>query len=58
VRAVYVGTGHCPVHVVRENGVPDLALTVFANDLRRILSDTSVRGYVRETLAFVNVVRD
>lgn len=42
------------MHVVQENGLPDVALTVFANELRRILSDTSVRGYVRETLAFVN----
>jgi integrase len=54
VRAVYGGTGDYAVHVVRENGVPELALTVFANELRRILSGTSVRGYVRETLAFVN----
>jgi len=54
VRALYGGSGAFPVHVVRDNGLPDLALTVFANDLRRILSDGSVRGYVRETLAFVN----
>jgi hypothetical protein len=54
VRAVYGGTGDFAIHVVRENGVPDLALTVFANDLRRILSDGSVRGYLRESLAFVN----
>ncbi|MGH9371236.1 MAG: hypothetical protein ACRD15_06875, partial [Vicinamibacterales bacterium] len=54
VRAVYGGTGDFAIHVVRENGLPDVALTVFANDLRRILSDGSVRGYLRETLAFVN----
>lgn len=54
LRAVYVANGEFPVHVVRDNGLPDLALTVFANELRRILSDTSLRGYVRETLAFVN----
>lgn len=54
VRAVYGGTGDFGIHVVRENGLPDVALTVFANDLRRILSDGSVRGYLRETLAFVN----
>jgi hypothetical protein len=53
-RALYTAHGEFPVHVVRENGLPDIALTVFANDLRRILSDSSVRGYVRETLAFVN----
>src|SRR5205814_1170127 len=54
VRAVYGGTGDFAVHVVQDDGLPDLALTVFANELRRILSDNSVRGYVRETLAFVN----
>jgi hypothetical protein len=54
VRAVYGGTGDFTIHVVRENGLADIALTVFANDLRRILSEGSVRGYLRETLAFVN----
>jgi integrase len=54
LRAVYGGTGDFAVHIVRENGLPDIALTVFTNELRRILSDNSVRGYVRETLAFVN----
>jgi len=54
VRAVYRGTGDFPIHIVQENGLPDLGLTVFANELRRILSDGSVRGYLRETLAFVN----
>ena len=54
LRALYAAHGEFPVHVVRENGLPDVALTVFANELRRILSDNSVRGYVRETLAFVN----
>jgi integrase len=54
VRAIYGGTGEFPVHVVRENGLPDVALTVFANELRRILANASVRSYVRETLAFVN----
>jgi hypothetical protein len=51
MRAVYGGTGDFAIHVVRENGLPDVALTVFANDLRRILSDGSVRGYLRESLA-------
>jgi integrase len=54
VRAVYGGTGEFPVHIVQDNGLPDMALTLFANDLRRILSDSSVRGYLRETVAFVN----
>lgn len=54
LRALYTAHGAFPLHVVGENGLPDVALTVFANDRRRILSDSSVRGYVRETLAFVN----
>jgi site-specific recombinase XerD len=54
VRAVYGGTGEFAVHVVRENGLPDLALTVFANELCRTLSASSVRGYLREIVAFVN----
>jgi hypothetical protein len=54
VRAVYGGTGAFAVHVVREDGLPDVALTVFANALCRSLSTSSVRGYVRETLSFVN----
>jgi hypothetical protein len=44
VRTLYGGSGAFPVHVVRDNGLPDLALTVFANELRRVLSDNSVRG--------------
>jgi hypothetical protein len=54
LRALYTTSGHFAVHVVREDGLPDVALTVFANELRRILSASSVRGYVREILAFVN----
>lgn len=54
LRALYVADGAYPVHVVQENGLPHVALTVFANDLRRILSVSSVRGYVREVLCFVN----
>ncbi len=42
------GTGDFPIHIVQENGMPDLGLTVFANELRHILSDGSVRGYLRE----------
>ncbi len=54
VRAVYGGTGEFAIHIVREDGLPDVALTVFANELCRSLSTSSVRGYVRETLTFVN----
>jgi hypothetical protein len=45
LQALYTTDGAFPVHVVHENGLPNVALTVFANDLRRILSDSSVRGY-------------
>ncbi|MGQ0736603.1 MAG: site-specific integrase [Acidobacteriota bacterium] len=54
VRALYGGAGEFAIHIVRETGLPDVALTVFANELRRTLSESSVRGYVREIVAFVN----
>jgi integrase len=54
VRARYGGAGEFAIHIVREDGLPDVALTVFANALRQTLSESSVRGYVREMLAFVN----
>jgi site-specific recombinase XerD len=40
--------------VVRADGLPEVSLTVFANDLRQSLSDGSVRGYVREAVVFAN----
>lgn len=46
--ALYTAHGAFPVHVVRKNGLPDVALTVFANDLHRILSDSSVWLHPRD----------
>jgi integrase len=57
LRAVYVPGSEFPVHVVQTNGLPEVPLTCFANELFTILSPSSVRGYVRELLLFVNWVR-
>lgn len=46
--------GEFPIQVVRGDGLPEVALTIFANDLRRSLADGSVRGYIRELLVFAN----
>src|SRR5438132_9847127 len=40
--------------VIRADGLPDIALTVFANEMLRMLSEGSVRAYLREVLAFAN----
>jgi hypothetical protein len=45
------------VHVVQENGLPDVALTIFASDLRRILSVSNAHGYAHEILSFVIAAR-
>jgi integrase len=57
LRAVYVPGSLFLVHVVQTNGLPEIALTCFANELFSILSPGSVRGYVRELLLFVNWAR-
>src|SRR5260370_12867015 len=57
LRAFYISNSEFPVHVIHLNGLPDIALTCFANELFGILSPSSVRGYVRELLLFVNWVR-
>lgn len=40
--------------VVGATGLPDLPLTLFANELRRSLSQASIRVYVREVLSLAN----
>lgn len=40
------------VQVVRADGLPEVPLTVFGNELLSILSEGSVRTYLREILAF------
>ena len=44
-------------HVVRPDGLPDLPLTLFANEQLKSLSPSSVPFYVREILAFLNWAR-
>lgn len=40
--------------VVRSTGLPDIPLTMFANELPRSLSGESVRAYMREVIALAN----
>ncbi len=40
--------------VVRSDGLPDVSLTLFANDLLKSLSPSSVPIYMREVLAAVD----
>ena len=54
LRARYLAASQFPVQVIRPDGLPDVALTVFGNDLSSMLSEGSVRGYVREVLLFAN----
>jgi len=48
------GTGPWPYMVVSATGLPDLPLTLFANELRHSLSQASIRVYVREVLSLAN----
>jgi integrase len=43
-----------PIQIVRSDGLPDIGLTIFAGQLLTMLSPGSVRGYLREVLAFIN----
>jgi site-specific recombinase XerD len=54
LRCIFGNQGDFPIQVVRADGLPEVALTVFANDLSRSLAAGSVRGYVRELLVFAN----
>jgi integrase len=45
--------GH-PYQVVRSDGLPDVSLTLFANDLLKSLSPSSVPIYMREVLAAID----
>jgi hypothetical protein len=55
--AIYVPGSEFPAHVIQTSGLPEIALTCFANELFTILSPGSVRGYIRELLLFVNWAR-
>jgi len=54
LRVQHVRGSDFPIQVIRADGLPDLALTTFANRMLTMLSCGTVRGYVREVLAFVN----
>lgn len=43
-----------PLQVRRADGIPELPLTLFADELRRTLSPGSAYAYVREVVLFVN----
>lgn len=45
-----------PLQVVQHNGLPEMPLTVFADELRRTLSPGSAYAYVREVVLFANWV--
>jgi integrase len=42
------------VQVVRPDGLPEVPLTVYGNALLTMLSEGSVRGYLREVIVFAN----
>lgn len=50
----WVMGGEFRIQVIQANGLPEVALTVFANEMLSILSEGSVRAYLREVLAFGN----
>lgn len=50
----YVSGSSFPIQIVRSDGLPDIGMTAFAGQLLTMLSPGSVRGYIREVLAFIN----
>jgi hypothetical protein len=54
LRSLYVKGSEFPIQVVRSDGLPEVALTTFANEMRTVLSEGSVYAYLREVLAFAN----
>ncbi len=54
LRARYLVSSEFPVQVVRNDGLPEVALTVFGNEMLSMLSEGSVRAYLREVLLFAN----
>lgn len=47
----------CRYHVVRPDGLPDVPLTLFANELLQSLSSSSVPSYIHEILGLLNWAR-
>jgi hypothetical protein len=54
LRCRCVGGSEFRWQVIRADGLPEIALTVFANQMLRMLSEGSVRAYLREVLTFAN----
>jgi site-specific recombinase XerD len=54
LRSLRVKGSEFPIQVVCANGLPEIALTVFANEMLTRLSEGSVHAYLREVLAFAN----
>jgi hypothetical protein len=54
LRVHVVPDSQYPLHVVRRDGVPEMPMTVFANELRRELAAGSAYNYVREVVQFAN----
>lgn len=50
----YAASSEFPVQVVRNDGLPDVPLTIFGNEMSSMLSPGSVRAYLREVLLFAN----
>jgi hypothetical protein len=56
-RLVSTSAADYPLHVVAPTGLPDIPLTLFANELCKSLSRSSVPLYVREVLSLVDWAR-
>jgi hypothetical protein len=54
LRVRSVSGSRFPLQVVRSDGIPEIPLTVFADELRRMLSPGSAYAYVREVVVFAN----
>jgi len=54
LRSLRVTGSEFAIQVVRTDGLPEVALTVFANEMLTMLSEGSVHAYLREVLAFAN----
>src|SRR5438270_83358 len=50
----WVSGGEFQVQVIQADGLPEVPLTIFGNEMLSILSQGSVRAYLREVVAFAN----
>ena len=54
LRSLRVKGSEFPIQVVRSDGLPEIALTTFANEMLTMLSEGTAHAYLREVLAFAN----